>query len=163
MGLLLIPTSLFLLAFALSPPTLAQCTYLGAPGFTGCAPGGGIAPGLLCLGAVQVGTNLSLFVSNPTPFTLYSLLLLVGDCSNPAVPAPTGSPVCPPSVVGGCFAFLNPGAAVPVPPSPGPIPWFFSIPNDAALVGQTVCAQAVGNLSNFCLAVTNGLSITILL
>ncbi len=165
-----------LLTTGLAP---AQCAILGAPGFTGCSPGGGIAPALTCFGDPVLGTD-ACSTTNPAAcggrFTLVATglappaFLLIGACMNQPTYLALGAPICPPSIVGGCFAYVdltanlialnlencpacNTGPGVPIPVNP-------------SLVGMEVCLQAFGCTSVSgpcaCIAISNGLSITIM-
>jgi hypothetical protein len=169
---------------ALAVPLLAglapaQCAILGAPGFTGCSPGGGIAPSLTCFGDPVLGTD-ACSTTNPGacggPFTLVATglappaFLLIGSCLSQPTYLALGAPICPASIVGGCFAYVDltanlialnlencpacgTGPGVPIPVNP-------------ALVGAEVCLQAFGCTSVSgpcaCIAISNGLSITIM-
>ncbi|HKB14591.1 MAG TPA: hypothetical protein VKF62_00920 [Planctomycetota bacterium] len=168
------------LSLLLSPGLApAQCTVLGAPGFTGCAPGGGIAPTLTCFGDPVLGTTACTTMNSGTcsgAFTIATTglappaVLLIGACPSQPTYLTLGSPICPPSIVGGCFAFVDLSAymvALPMENCPacasGPgVP----IPSDPALVGAEVCLQAFGCTSVSgpcaCIAISNGLSITIM-
>lgn len=156
----------FLAVPAISSP--AQVTYLGTPGFSGCAPAGGIAPTLtISSNAVQLG--LTFDPAYWTPYGTGLALLFVGNCASApygAVPTP---PACPPSP-SGCFLYFDSTGPVMVfALFPGAL--FFSmqflipIPADPALVGLQFCAQGFSTTGpgfTGCIAASNGLSITIL-
>ena len=159
---------------ALTSPTFAQCVVLGSPGFTGCAPGGGIAPGLYCSSPPQIGAWLGLSVASLPPIRgqagfLPGSVLLLGQCTPAPFPAPSTPPLCPAAAFGGCFGYVDLDAfpiGVPWVFGPGCLNgWCLLIPNDPSLVGLTICAQVLVSyalVSPPCIGITNGLSITIL-
>ena len=159
--------ALFLLACV---PNIAdaQCTVLGTPGQTGCGLGSNSAPEVACLGSPTLG-NAAFGVTATVACMPASPFLFVGTCASPPVPIPGPfgtNAFCGPSA-GGCLAFVGPTFFFAVPGVVSSTGFFFPlpIPNDPILLGATACAQEVHLCILFvgsCLAVSNGLSVTIL-
>src|SRR5262245_13587450 len=151
----------------LAPSSAAQCTPLGTPGQTGCGLSATTANQLLCVDVPTVGNpNFAINTivqCNPGP-----PLLLIGPClpTPIAVPGPYGTNgFCGPSAAG-CFAYVGPNIFLALPGTPSALGFWFAlpIPNDPTLIGGTVCVQEVNFCILFvgqCLAVSNGMSITV--
>jgi len=164
----------------------AQCVTLGTPGLSGCGPLGA-APTLVCASCNGFTTasspnigNSGFVVAAGFPSLVGTPVLMVGPCAVPPLLVPAGA--CLGGTVGcicsaspqGCNAFVGyvhvPFAGALWCPAIGyanPWQWFFNIPNDPALIGGALCAQAIGSTSGgfpnpTCLAISNGLQITIL-
>lgn len=142
----------------------AQCVSLGTPGLTGCV---GLtfpvpAPIISCAFTFPMLGNAGFKVVGSTLFC--SPILAIGTCAASPAPFPTGAPFCPAAGLG-CLAFLDYlSPFLLLAPAPGP-EWPLPIPNDPTLVGAVVCAQAIGFGTGFCgscIAVSNGLRITVL-
>ena len=146
----------------LAPIARAQCANLGTPGTTGCPPIS--SPTLSCVGPPAAGNlafKLATNIAAPLPAAL-----LAGICASPPYPV-AASYLCPfLSVPCATTGFVNLAAFFAVSGvTPGflqPIEFPFPIEGDPALVGFTLCAQAIALSPNGpCVMVTNGLSIVI--
>jgi hypothetical protein len=155
-----------LLSLGAASRALGQRTPLGG----GCPfPGG--TPLLLACGATlpKIGeTDFELLASGMPPGAM-GPELFVGLCAASPVPPPAYASVCS-SGAPGCAVFLDLSYEVYVPfPVLGPggfLPeWSLGIPNDPSLVGMTFCTQAVAAVlsgGGMCLALSNGIQITVL-
>jgi len=155
------------LVSVLAAPASSQCVSLGTPGQNGCGLDPTSVPSISCAGSPNVG-NAAFQVVGGTPCVFAGSILLVGLCASPPVPVtgPFGTNAfCNPGPAG-CTAYvdLNVVAVLLGIPTPAGVAFPLPVPNDPSILGAKVCAQEVITCALFvgvCIAVTNGISITI--
>jgi len=152
----------FALAVVAASHAVAQCTNASIPAATGCGwsmPFG--IPTVSCAGSPTIGNATFTVTSSPQCLGTATVgILVVGTC-RPALLLPMGpGAACGPTQAT-CAQYVDIITAIPGTVSAGGFSFSTPIPNIPQLAGLQLCAQSALFCTGGCVAVSNGLRITL--